>query len=65
MQKKNKQAQLEAVPFYPDRPSSKASIAAMSDSKNGSNVEYAAFIAKAPSSVSQKCRPKFDMNRGS
>ena len=34
----------------------------MSDSNP---VEYAAFITKAPASVSQKHRPKFDLNRGS
>lgn len=65
VQKKNKQAHLEAVPFNASRPSSKQSVAVMSDAKDGSAVEYAAFVTKAPSSVSQKHRPKFDMNRGS
>ena len=61
VQKKNKQAHLEAVPFSPERPSSKNTVAVMSpESRRGSIVDYAS-MPKAPSSVSQKHRPKIEM----
>lgn len=61
VQRKNKQAHLEAVPFSPERPGSKNSVAVLSPDRRGASIVDYASIPKAPSSVSQKHRPKIEM----